>query len=1033
MQRLLAAVVTGLLFVNCAVVSGAPIQLPWQCEGATHRQVVEVRSAILRQDAVAAFPVAAPAADALRVVDSAAPDAALPIFRDGAQVVVRLPGTLDASRCLAVYWSDQGAVEASPLLPAAPVAGDDYATAEYGDAWDFDEDDQDGIRSWGDRPEHFGEITVKDGILSVPVTGKDPYCIWGVMFGEPGDTPTEQIDSARYTRLRLRLAQSCSDAKWSFFFTDAKGRYQACEFTVKGTEFQTLEFDLPAVFPQFWDGRTMRAFRLDTTNDRPGATVRIDWVRLEPADPSAAVGPVFSQGGVAARASVKRFDLLAPSTSRAGETVRFAAGNVTGPRIGLDDARVALVCELRTEAGELVSQAADWAGGLKGRSAELTPTVGEAVQALRWTVGVQDDLGRPVSPLKEGKLAVTPAALDHYVLTPATRFVPVAGDRQVRIGVAGADRFGNGLPVVAKQPETTISAAGQVQMVGQDLVATCVAQPLTTHVVTFTDENGIAGSCTVQTIGYRQTQIGITPTGYLTLDGALFLPLGGFYANWPSGLPNAEGKISRSVDLFPCGPAPYLCGFPWSAEVEEQVVTYLDLCQKNGVNTLRLMLRNMDIVGKVDPVQLQATLHLFDLAKPRGIYFNVALFEDYVKPPYVTLDIVEKICLPHYTAEQLAALPPHRARFLVEKRLVGSAAGRYLDPDAIRCQKDYLDELIPVLAGREEVLCYEFENEMVNPPMSWCREIADYLRSIDPHTPVLGNPGPHNWPEPWRWRDSKVDLFSYHPYNDGMPGADHGAIVYARSKWAATAGFPFYTGEGGVNQNRWQADIKKMANEFSARVIRDQIWLSMACGATGSLMWTADCEAEMAEFGKVYPALAATGIDLSTLQRRQPRVVVTMPDGAKANGPACELAYNLLSRGIDYDVRPVTDAKGYAVQLDGANPVVPTDLAPGFFAPGEGWQLASLVSDKGDQALVYLRNVAGGIRNYGGDKRACWLRQPEAAPATVRILGGEWQQVLAYDLDDGKTTPVERNGTDLVLPGATFHDMVIGFVRRKGF
>ncbi len=1033
MHRRLTAVVIGSLVAGWVAAAREPVQLAWQVPAASCRQVVEVSSPIPRQDTVAVFRVGAPADATLRVVDPASADTALPIFRAGDLVTVQVPGELAAPRRLAVYWSDQGNVEGSPLLPTAPVGGDDYATATYGDAWDFDEGDQDGIRSWGDRPDHYGEITVKDGLLTVPITGKDPYCIWGVMFGEPGDTPTEHIDSARYTRLRMRLRQSCQNAKWAFFFTDEKGRYQTCEFTVKGTEFQTLEFDLPAVFPQFWDGRTMRALRLDTTNDRAGATVQIDWVRLEAADPAVAVGPVLDRGNVAARANLKRFDLLSPSTCRAGETPRFAVGNLTGTKTLVGDSRVAFVGELRAEDGTLVSQAADWAGGMKNRSAELTPSAGEAVQALRWTVGVQDDLGHPMPPLKEGKLAVGPAALDHYVLTPATRFVPVSGDRQVRIQVAGADRFGNPLPVKTKQPVATISAGGEVAVAGSELLATCVAQPLTTHAVTFTDEAGIAGSCTMETIGYRQTEIGITPTGYLTLDGKLFLPLGGFYANWPAGLPNAEGKISRSVDLFPCGPQPYPHGFPWPQDVEEKVVAYLDLCQQNGVTALRLMLRNMDIVGRVDPVQLQATLHLFDLARPRGIYFNVALFEDYVKPPYVTLDIVDKICLPHYTPEELAALPPHRARFLVEKRLVGSAAARYLDPDAIRCQKDYLDELIPVLAGREEVLCYEFENEMVNPPMSWCREIADYLRSIDPHTPVLGNPGPHNWPEPWRWRDSGVDLFSYHPYNDGMKGADHGAIVYARSKWAAAAGFPFYTGEGGVNQNRWQPELKKMANDFSTRVIRDEIWLSMACGATGSLMWTADCVGEMAEFGKVYPALGAVGIDLPALERRKPRVVVTMPDSSKANGPACELAYNLLSRGIDYDVRPVTDADGYAVRLDGANPEVPADLMPEFFAPSEGWQLASLVSIKGDQALVYLRNAAGGIQNFGGAKRACWLRQPEAAPAIIRILGGDWEIVQAYDLDEAKTVPVERKGADVVLPGATFHDMVIGFVRRKEF
>jgi hypothetical protein len=747
---------------------------------------------------------------------------------------------------------------------------------------------------------------------------------------------------------------------------------------------------------------------------------------------------VSSQGEIVAREGAPRFGVQAPRECRAGEEVAFAVDCATGNHLSGTDGGVRFAVELRDESGTLVSRAADWAGGLKRRTASLTLSAGDKAQTLAWIAGMQDDLGRPMPPLKQGKLLVRPAALDHYVLEPDRQSVPVDGDRHVVIRVSGADRFGNAIPVQAKAAVPGITGGGEVRLktfrgVAVDIVAVCSDQPLVAHTVSFTDENGIKGECTMQTIGFRRDAVAITPTGYITVNGEFFLPLGGFYANWPSGRPGADGKISRSVDLFPCGPVPYPHGFPWPADVEEKVCTYLDLCQENGVTALRLMLRNMDIVGRVDPVQLQATLHLFDLARARGIRFNVALFEDYTKPPYVTEAIIEKICLPHYTPEQLAVLPPHRARFLVDKHIVGSAAGRYHDPDAIRCQKDYLDELIPVLAGREEVLCYEFENEMVRPPMSWCQEIAAHIRTIDPHTPILGNPGPHEWPEPWRWRDSTVDLFSYHPYNNGLENADHGAIMFMRSKWAAAAGIPFYTGEGGINQNRWQADVPKVPNEFSTRGIRDQIWLSMACGANGALMWTADCGGEMAEFGKVGAALKAVGVDLPALQRRRPQVVLTMPeDSGKANGNAYRLGYELLSRGIDFDVRPAGDTAGYAVSLDGAGSELPAGLRPEFFAPAEGWQIASLVSADGSQALVYLRNVAGGIGNYGGN-RPCWLRTPGQSRAGIRILAGEWAQIRAYSLDRGEILPVERNADGILLPSGAFDDMVIGFVRRKDF
>lgn len=1037
MQRMIVCVVLTGLLTGCVSLPCRPVALPWHTPEASQRQVVCVRTAEPRTDSLVDIALALPESGLLRVVDPNAPDYPLPIFRDGTHIRLQLPGELTAERLLAVYWAEGKLPEPSPLLDRPPLAGDDYATAAHGDAWDFDEGDQDGIRSWGDRPNHYGTITVHDGMLTVPVTGPDPYCIWGVMFGNPADqppghagTPAEHIDSSLYSRLRMRIRQSCDSADWTFFFTDEKGRYQNYGFTVRGKDFQTLEFDLRKIFPGFWDGRIMRAFRLDTTNGRPGTTVDLDWVRIERTEPEVDAGPVFSREAVLQRKYVTGFRTEVPKTVIAGGEAEIAIRDVRGSAGMSSDAAV-FACELRTPDGYPFSVSYGSAGGNNG-AGRIAASVGPRVRELVWALGPADDMGRPAAPVRTGKIAVIPAPLDHYRLVPDSRFVAVEGARRTSITVIAEDAFGNPVPMTTEQESVSADNGAEVTVMHKRngtcrLGLQCSKFPLTTHTVTFTDSSGKSGSCEVRTLTHRESTIAITATGYLTIDGDLFLPLGGFYANWPSALPDADGVINRSIDLFPCGPTPYPHGYPWPEDIETKVVDYLDLCSRNGVTALRLMLRNMDIVGRVDPVQLQAVLHLFDLARPRGIRFNVALFEDYNKPPYCNETIIEKIVLPHYSVAELAALPEHRARFLVRRELVGSPAARYLDADAIRCQEDYLDELIPVLAGREEVLCYEFENEMVNPPMSWCREIVAYIRGIDPRTPILGNPGPHAWPEPWRWRDSTCDLFSYHPYNDGMPEADHGAIIYARSKWAAAAGIPFYTGEGGINQNRWQSGVAKVPDACAMRGIRDQIWLSILCGANGALMWTACFESEMAEFAKVKPALTAMNIDLLSLERRQPNVVVTMPDDASANHSAYILAGRLLACGIDVDVRPAGESDGYRVQLDGHSSDIPADLQAEFFAPGEGWQAATLVAKNADQALVYLRNTAGGIGDYGDEKRPCWLRTPQPAIPFLKITGGTWTQVRAFDLDAGTPIPVERSGDRVTLPAATAHDLVFGF------
>jgi hypothetical protein len=529
-----------------------------------------------------------------------------------------------------------------------------------------------------------------------------------------------------------------------------------------------------------------------------------------------------------------------------------------------------------------------------------------------------DDLGRPLHAVS-GELTIKPASLAAYRLIPERDYLDLAAPA-VRLSVQAVDAFGNRLSANIRHPRWTCSGAVQLPSdrlrgTPASVTAVCPTNAPAAYRIALDDGHGRTGETTVTTVAYRRNAVRLNADGYLTdAAGALVFPLGGFYANWPHR-PASDGTVSRSLDLFPCGPSAYTAGFPWSPETESAVAAYLKHCSERGVTCLRLMLRNMDLVGRVDPVQLQATLHLFDLARPYGIRFNVALFEDYEKPPYVSRNILDRIVLPHYTADQLAALPPHRARFLVRKETLASPALRYTDRDAIACQKDYLRELLPVLAGREEVLCYEFENEMVFPPMPWCREIANFIRTIDPHTLILGNPGPHDWPEPLRWRESGCDLFSYHPYNDGEPDADHGAIIYLRSKFAAQSRRPFYTGEGGINQNRWQKDVKRMSPEAAARGTRDQIWTSICCGANGCLYWALEHDLEAREFAKVRPALKAVGIDFAHFKRRCATVALALPPDRRDRRDAA-MAMRLLDLGVDFDTVTTNEAATYVTRID---------------------------------------------------------------------------------------------------------------------
>ncbi len=1002
------------LLWTCLILSSASAQLilPWQHAEATHRTVCRIETPYALRDAVITLPTAL-AAQAVAFVDADAPAAPLPIHVGTNGVTLLLPGILEPGRPRHIVAYRNGTA-ISQKLAEPPRFTTDYATTALGHAWDFDDGTQCGIRTWGNRPNHFGPVTIKDGWLQIPVKDTDPYFIFGNMFGHTDDPHNLHINSKIYRYLELRVRQSCASAEWEFFVTDRDGQYKSLTFEVRGTAAQTFCIDLQARFPDFWDGREFRALRIDTTNDKKDVLAEVDYVRLLPAPPAVTVGPAFSRDAVTARATVKRQSASLPRSLNAGtpgEAKVKADGKPAPSR---------LIWSLITpELGTTL---------IEGSATSLTLPAFTRAGDCAWSLGLADDLGQPLQPAC-GTLRVEPAALASYQLTPAKAFVDLQA-RAVPLSVQGLDAYGNTLPVTIKKPRWTLTGGAQTSdaRVKGNPAAVAVTFPgdkTATYCITLSDGKGHSGATTFTTVAYRKETVRLNANGVLvTPSGAAYFPAGGLYANWPHRL-NNDGSIVRSVDLFPCGPSAYKEGFPWTTETEAAVRAYLKHCSERGINCLRLMLRNMDLIGRVDPVQLQATLHLFDLARPYDIRFNVALMEDYGKPPYVSREILDKIVLPHYTPEQLTGLPPHRARFLVKKETLATAAQRYTDPDALACQQDYLRELIPVLAAREEVLCYEFENEMVFPPMTWCRTTAAFIRTIDPHTLILGNPGPHDWPEPLRWHDSGCDLFSYHPYNDGQTPADHGAIIYLRSKFAAQSGLPFYTGEGGLNQNRWGKNVKQIAPYPAARGTRDQIWMSVCCGSNGCLYWTLGHDLEAQEFAKIRPAFDALGLDFALLKRQRPSVALALPPSQRDPRDAA-MAMRLLDLGVDFDTVSTNEASAYAtrINLDQQTPgsvTLPATVAQ----PAGGWQIATLLSAKNDQALLYLRNVAGGIKDFGAPPRPCFLRDVQPSEASF-ILRSAWRKVTVFDLDTRQARTVTPDASGRVTLGTTAHDFLIG-------
>jgi hypothetical protein len=1009
---------------------GVAQELPWHFAEAGQRQCLQVRSGIRRLDP----PVSVTLANAgrCRLILPTRPDAPLACHLEGDKLSFVLPGELlpERPQWVLVYWSEDGDWQASPRLAERPEPKDDFARIVLGREWDFAED-QCGIRSWGDGPGHIGPVTIEDGWMKVPVRGNDPYFIWGSMFGTPPADDPFQLDSSLFAILELRVRQSEPDKHWAYFVTDTTGSYRKGQFKVPGLGPHTVRIDLARSQRDFWDGRTMRALRIDLPK-QPGITAWVDYVRILPQPPQVTLQPLLRPEELATSMAADSCEFVAlPASLTAGARqpqrilVRGADGAVLAER------PLCWVMQCQVGEGALSSQhgqARTDAAGIFELPVQLPQQAG----SLRLNVGLADDYGRP-SKAAQAELLLLPAAISAYELRMERAFVLSTAKAQT-LSVWGLDAFGNRQAVDIAAPRWQGAAIAAAPLRGEPATVTVTVPPTARRevLISLEDAAGCRGQTWFSVVApmpkQRRDEISIGSHGYLQHpDGTLFMPFGGLYANWPHGKPRADGRLSRSLDLFPCGALNYQYGYPWSDEVEQKVKDYLEHCASRGLTALRLMLRNMDLVGRVDHTQLQAVLHMFDLARPLGIKFNVALCEDYVKPPYGNKMVLEKVVLPHYSEEELAALPPHRRRFLVEKRLLENPYDRYVDEEVIACQKDYLRELIPILADREEVFCYEFENEMIRPPMSWCNDISDFIRSIDPHTLILANPHPIMWPAPLQWRESNVDLFCDHPYNNGLENADRGALMFTRAKWCMASGKPSLTGEGGVFPasywTRAGVDYDSVILPQGTRFARDQVWLSLTAGYVGVMYWTVDLDSKAAELGKAPRVLAALGADLRSFQRQRPPVAVIMPADNSKNNACFALVWQLMSLGVDFDTVPVEEAAGYIAQLDLAT----LDLArlpalPAFARPGEGYQLTTLAAEDG-QALLYLRNAAA-VVNPDPKLSTIYVRELRETPPTLSFASFPYTRWQAYDLNEDKIVPLTRTADGLALPAST-HDFVI--------
>ncbi len=927
----------------------------------------------------------------------------------------------------------------SPEADLTSVA--DYAATAYGDAWDFDEGDLEAIDQWGDRPEFVRNREVRDGVLHLDVA-TDPWFVWGDMWGQvPRSQRPVAIDLTRFPVLRLRVRQSCAEARWDLYArVGTSPDLLHHEFRVTGNGWQTVRIDL--VRDAGWGG-VLTAFRIDPTSRVEAAHVEIDWVRLVNEVEARRGAPELL--GPAGTPPPHRLELraAAPGVEAGGrQNLVCRAVDAQGKPVG--GWPITLRLESASDGSLASGDGPSLAEGPRVRRA-ITGEDGTATVVLaagrRAGKGAEKVTAAAVGAAPEAALAidVLVGPPHHYVVTPDTPLRTGPAELPQTVTAQVADAAGNPLPAPGRRvsfrapPGAAVEpAAAETDARGQ-CRATTTTDPARRWVwrVEVEDSEGLRGASAPITFlpePPRPNPIRVLPNGYFAdAEGRPFVPLGGFYANWVQNeTPDGEWRRLRS----------------FTDTTDEEKRAWLRFLADSGVTALRFMLRThrpdgmepMDIGGRVNPDLFAEAVRYLDLGREFGIRFQLVVHEDYSKPVYVNRDPIERFALRHYTSEQLAALPPFQRRFLVERDILKPAGLRYTDPDAIACQDQYARELAQALRGNPQVFSYELENEMVNCPAAWASHAIEVLHAVDPGVLVgvsHGGGGLHTADPLWWHRNVRLDYYNYHLYPAGTTSAemDYGAAVDVLARYGRMAGVCFlgesagdeFSGHPGREQRRW--------------VMRDIIWMALTNGNPGVFFWNA----RGAEVGEFRCAREAMGmLDLASFERAVPEIGISVdhpladdkyyrtPQGAKDHAMMGRYAQHYLALGVDTDfvVGPQADAYPLRCTLAEFDPPVPRRRP---FRPGPGWQLRYLARKDWGQVLVYIRNLAG-IEPWRppGDERArtLCLRTRSAAPLEVGLdlPAGPPYRAEVFDLDTGTRRSLRLEPGSALDLGSSDHD-----------
>lgn len=495
----------------------------------------------------------------------------------------------------------------------------------------------------------------------------------------------------------------------------------------------------------------------------------------------------------------------------------------------------------------------------------------------------------------------------------------------------------------------------------------------------------------------------------------------------------------------------------------------------------------LDIGGRLNRPLLETMFKYFDVAAEYGIKIQLCLFSQMECSFYCQPDTRRYWGSRLYTPEEIENAPAFQQRFLKHPEDLVTYNDYFSDPDVRACNKQFLDEIIPLVVANPNVFMVEISNELgwaspnATPPntfrweitssyLDWTREMVAHIHALAPGLPVcISNPGigllGH---DPVQWaRETGVDVFSLHIYPDicgHAPGSDYARIADVTLRYTRTASPAMY-GEWQLTPTIREDDLDGTTPERCKQLVaRDMVWLTMLSGAPGCIAWRAPAYGEYAPVHDLFaalngrslvPAAAPLKINIGAMTDQMialagggfptcrftearwcPDRLAT--DGkhrfcAKAESPEYKALLQAeswaLETGADYTLTQVPQEGVPLLQLTKKN--FAKQSVP--LKTPDGYQVKTMYTEDGRTLLIYLRNYRPLSVRQGTGKdefELFALRTQKAVPLTLDFHIDEKYELKILDLDTREWMESQTVGRNSVIGmGITSHDYVLVLTR----